>query len=449
MTIETVPGTELKYFLISYNKKGVERSDDPDSAGGKLSTELENAIRNDNISDVFLISHGWKGDIPAAKKQYDDWTSAMVRCEQDIDAVKQARPDFKPIIVGLHWPSLPWGDEDQETEISFDASGGTPLDINDLVDDAAEKVCDTPAAREALKVIFTSALDDMEPATLPPEVSSAYATLISEMEITAAGPGGAPGDDGEELDPESMYQNSRDDEDFSFGGGSLVGGILSPLGQLSFWKMKKRAKKFGEKGAGELLRRLQNVTEDRDVRFHLMGHSFGCIAMSSCVAGRGGDQELPKPVNTVYLVQGAFSIWSYCDDIPVAPGKVGFFNSIAQASKVSGPILTTQSEHDTAVGKLYPLAAGMKGQVVYAANSPPKYGAVGSFGLRGPGIEIADLDMQEVGEAYEFKPGVIHNIESSRFICDGGGLSGAHSDISKKEVAHAFWQGILCTAGSS
>jgi hypothetical protein len=34
-------------------------------------------------------------------------------------------------------------------------------------------------------------------------------------------------------------------------------------------------------------------------------------------------------------------------------------------------------------------------------------------------------------------------LESSEFICKGGGVTGAHSDISGPEVANAIWQAGL------
>jgi hypothetical protein len=140
------------------------------------------------------------------------------------------------------------------------------------------------------------------------------------------------------------------------------------------------------------------------------------------------------------LLQGALSLWSYCADIPVAPGRAGYFHSIVAGRKVTGPIVTTQSEFDFAVGRFYPFGAGVARQVSYAPEAPPKYGAVGEFGAHGPGIEACEMKMLPTSEAYAFEPGKIYNLESSKFICDvSSGASGAHSDIAKPEVAHAVW----------
>ena len=457
MTIEHVTNhPDLEYYLISYDKDGVERRDDQDAVGhgGLLSEKVRQVLRDEPITDVFFVSHGWKGDVPAAIRQYDDWIGAMAECTQDRLRVRELDPGFRPLIVGLHWPSLPWGEESQDTDepVSFDVDtdgpGGDPIERQ--VEEAARTTADSDRAKEALRTIFRAADDDIEPDHLPQAVVDAYNVLAEEMGLEAEGPAAAPGDEAETLTPEERYQLAMEDEDpLSFGlFGGIKKGLLSVLGQFSFWKMKQRARTFGESGAATLLRNLQNDTADRGVRFHLMGHSFGCIVMSATIAGEGGVEPLPRPVDTAYLVQGALSYWAYCSDIPVATGKQGYFHGIPRDAKVAGPLLTTQSEHDSAVGKLYPMAAGLKRQVSFAPNDPPKYGALGTFGVRGPGVTVENIEMLPVDGAYDFAPGTVYNIESSGVINEGEGASGAHNDIGKPEVGHALWAAVMTRVGS-
>jgi hypothetical protein len=103
-----VSGTDLQYALIAYDAEGVERTDDPD---GPLSQRLLESVARDQVSDVFLMSHGWKGDVLSAREQCDAWVGAMAMCLADRQRAHQ-QPGYLPHIVGLHWPSLPWGDED-------------------------------------------------------------------------------------------------------------------------------------------------------------------------------------------------------------------------------------------------------------------------------------------------------------------------------------------------
>lgn len=442
MPIEIVPNSAFSYYLIAYDEKGNERSDDPDGKNGCLSARVLDEVANAGLTDLFIISHGWQGDIPAAKNQYGKWIEAMSACSGDIERVRAVRPNFKPLIIGFHWPSLPWGDEELGTgPVSFTPGAGTP-DLEGLIDAYAARIADTPAARKALRVIFEAARTDIAPSSLTQDVIDAYVALDNEMGLGTDGEGADPGADRAPFDPRQAYQNAQETEAVAFGS-SLVGGILSPLRQLSFWKMKDRARVVGETGGSRLLIDLQQkVPPDKDVRFHLVGHSFGCIVVSSMLLGPAGQSVLLKPVHSVSLLQGALSLWSYCADIPVSKGKKGYFRSVIAAEKVAGPILATQSEHDSAVGTWYPLAAGVKHQVSFAPGELPKYGALGTFGARGPGIEVVDQKMLVLDQLYNFKPGKFYNLNASQFICKGGGFSGAHSDIAKPQVAHAVWSAV-------
>jgi hypothetical protein len=202
--------------------------------------------------------------------------------------------------------------------------------------------------------------------------------------------------------------------------------------------MKDRARVIGEGGGHALLSSFMNDAPQR-TRFHLMGHSFGCIVVSATIAGRPGDAPLPRGVDTLFLVQGALSLWSFCPDIPFARGTSGYFNRIVAQGLVRGPIVTTRSAFDTAVGKLYPPAAEVRGQLTLDAKLP-KFGGVGSFGAQGLGAIATDEKIQPQSYQYEFEPKHMYNLDASAVIKNGGGFSGAHSDIAHPEVAHVMWQ---------
>jgi hypothetical protein len=441
MNVETVPDTDLSYYLVAFDEDGNERTDDPDSPSGRLSEIVLEHLRTNPFTDVFLMCHGWKGDLPAAKEQYQRWLNAMLRCTADCRRIREVRADFRPLLLGLHWPSLPFGEEDFSIRQSGFAAPDK-VDIQTIMDQAAATISDSPRSRQALTTILLAAANNIRPPHLPPEVATAFRVLNEEAGLGSAGVSGAPGDDREEFDPGRFYQNSLRAEAVSFGQSGL-GGLLGLLQQLSFWKMKKRACRFGETGASTFLRDLQrSVPDDRHVYFHLMGHSFGCIAVSAAVAALLKDKST-KPIDSLFLVQGALSLWSFCQDIPVAPGTSGYFYSVVRDHKVDGPIVTTQSEHDRALRKLYPLGAGAAGQIEYGPGEQPRYGAIGTFGVQGPGVNPRFLTMLHADKQYEFQHGGIYNLESSQFICEGTGISGAHSDIAKPEIAHAFWATVI------
>jgi hypothetical protein len=80
--------------------------------------------------------------------------------------------------------------------------------------------------------------------------------------------------------------------------------------------------------------------------------------------------------------------------------------------------------------------------VAFPAGQFPKYGGLGAFGIQGPGLTVHDLLIGEVAHKYGFEREHIYNLECTGVIKDGSGLSGAHCDIAKPEVAHALWEAV-------
>src|ERR1700732_1370212 len=101
MPIEKIDGTDLSYFLIAFDGDGVERKE---SDGGLLSRTALQELASGGYTDLFVFSHGWKGDIPAAREQYERWTRVAASCIDDIDRLKQDTPNFRVLLIGLHWP---------------------------------------------------------------------------------------------------------------------------------------------------------------------------------------------------------------------------------------------------------------------------------------------------------------------------------------------------------
>ncbi len=439
--METVSGTDLRYYLIVYDKNGAEING-PD---GLPSRAAAAALAAEPYTDVFVLSHGWMGDVPAARRQYDKWIGAMAACPADRRRMREKRPGFKPLLIGLHWPSKPWGDEALDpADISFALPAeAAPDPVEPLIDECAAAVADdTPAVRAALRTILSSALDDAGPARLPADVAAAYAALDAAAGLGQGDADAPPDSDRLPFDAEGAYQDALNDIP-SYGLGSWFdGAVLAPLRNLSFWRMKALAARFGEGAAHRLLADLAAaVPAGRDVKFHVMGHSFGCIVASAAVAGPAGTAA-PFRVQSLALVQGALSVWSYCSDIPYARGKAGYFHRLIADGRVAGPIITTQSKHDTAVGRWYPYAAGVARQLDFAPGErPPRYAALGTFGAQGPGADVAFLPMSaDLDGRYGFEPGKVYNLDGSDFIIGGGGSSGAHNEIDKPEVAHAVWE---------
>src|ERR1700730_9821816 len=153
MPFQKIPGQDnLGYYLLSFSPSGLERKDDPDAPQGLLSERINKIIASRSVTDVFLLAHGWKGDVPAAISQYNSWIAAMADCEEDRRRIQERRPDFNALVIGLHWPSLPWGSEQmnqQSTSFSQDERSYREEFINSY----AQRIADTAPARAALAVI--------------------------------------------------------------------------------------------------------------------------------------------------------------------------------------------------------------------------------------------------------------------------------------------------------
>ena len=317
--------------------------------------------------------------------------------------------------------------------------------IDHYVDLYADRIADSESARAAIRTIVTAAASGAPAGNkLPPQVEQAYRVLDQESGLGADGPTAAPGDDREAFDPNKAYANAKPGPgEASFGGLGLAR-ILSPLRQLSFWTMKDRARLLGESAGVAMLAAVQAaVPAGRDVRFHLMGHSFGCIVMSGFLNGTAGGGAT-RPVHSLTLVQGATSLWGYCTANPPMTKGPGYFRGLIDNRRVDGAIITTQSKRDTAVGKFYPIAAGIARQVNFAPGAElPKYGGIGAFGLQGPGLTLHDVPIEDATHTYNFERGHVYNLECTNVIKEGTGASGAHSDIAKREVAHAMWEAVM------
>ena len=208
MPVRTIPGTEVVYHLICFDENGAERKEaDGTLLSDVVTTKLES--RDQPITDVFLCSHGWQGDVPAAIAQYDKWVGAMAQ-SPDAAVARAKRAGFSSIVVGVHWPSLPFGDEAMPSGVLGDEEEAL---LDAQVDQYAKSIADTPAARAAIRIILeASARDDGERETLPDNVRDAYEELSHEASLANGGsnPGGAPGEDHGEWDADSIAADARE-----------------------------------------------------------------------------------------------------------------------------------------------------------------------------------------------------------------------------------------------
>jgi hypothetical protein len=159
------------------------------------------------------------------------------------------------------------------------------------------------------------------------------------------------------------------------------------------------------------------------------------------IAGAASSAGPLRPVRSALLVEGALSCWSFSPSLPFDPGKAGYFAPLVAAKMVAGPLVVIHSPFDYAVGRFYPLAAGVAGQSSFADPQAGRFGALGAFGAQGTAAQAATLGPAD--SSYGFTGSVIYNLDGKNVIKAQSGPEGAHNDIVHPEVAHAFWEAAL------
>ena len=435
MALRRIAGKSQTYHLISYDRKGREQRDED---GGIASETALEAIAATGVTDVFVVSHGWQRDQADAIARYDRWVGL---------AEPDAADGVRPVVVGLHWPSRAWsGRELKDAGFRGDELFGEGETIDEAVERHAAQLGDGRKTRQALRTVLAHAASVPPEAQtsgadrLPVEVAEAYRSLARHL--------GDDGDDegllGEAWDPDVVFAEflTIDDDDGLLGGDGwfvrLRDAVLAPLRQLTFWSGKNHARELGEGAAADFVRAIMGAA---DVRVHLMGHGFGAIVVSGAVRGPGSTPTPPpRPVDSLLLVQGAVSLWAYAEKIPkeVGGGR-GHFADVVTPEFVSGPVVATRSTWDYAVGKFYPLAVRITGQYLRGVEAP-KYGGIGSFGIRGVegSVELPPLVKGALHDP-GLQPGTVYNVDASGVIARPEGFSGAHNDIVKAEISWLAW----------
>lgn len=453
MSLRRIPGTTQSYHLITYDAHGDEVLD----ADGSSASEAAIAALTDpatDVTDVFVLSHGWQGDYEDAIRQYDRWIGAA-----DPDEVADA---IRPLVIGVHWPSKAWSDRELKSApsglLGDDEEREAPdaITVQEAVDEYAALLGEAPEVRDALTVVLAHAADtdpgrDVRSAdSLPTDVTAAYRILAARV---GAGDSDEPVLGGA-WTPVDAFEAAKADHHAAADEGGLLGigeffgrlrdAILTPLRQLAFWHGKNQAREFGERGAAQLVRAIMTATPDT-LRVHLMGHSFGTIVVAGAVRGPGTSPVAPpRPVTSLFLVQGAVSLWAFAAAAPkgVGGGR-GYLADVLRPEFVSGTIVATTSTWDYAVGRFYPLAVGLAGEYLLG-DDLPKYGGIGAFGIQGAGaVALPPLEVGSTSDATVLRAGTVYNIDASKVIKTLEGASGAHNDLAHAELSWLGWRVAL------
>jgi hypothetical protein len=202
----------------------------------------------------------------------------------------------------------------------------------------ARRIADTPGPR-CDPHDREGARDKHASTKLSAATAKAYATLFKESGLGAGDAGGPPGADQERFDPAVII------EDYAAGNvqGStqLLGftdtvrdAILSPLRQLSFWKMNDRARVFG----GPTPRPSAKLQATALTQIFSWDTASAHRRLGDR-CGRCRSPPLPRPVDSLFLVRAPCR----CERTPGHPARGTLFHRILSKRLVRGPIVTTRS----------------------------------------------------------------------------------------------------------
>ena len=250
MPIEKVDNTELTYYLISFDAAGRPRAR---QKSRQLSDASAALIHDGQVTDVFLLSHGWKGDVPAAIDQYYRWIEAMAAPRPTAQRFASAARLSRRCSSGCTGRACRGATRTSAParRVVRRAGGeGGPRHRGRLliVDPYADRIADTPARAPPSRRSSSAALEDIAPGTTCRRrcARPTRPSTRARPRQRRASPGGA-GRRPRALRPRArLRQAQRGRRRPAVRRLRPDRRLLSPLRQLSFWKMKDRARTFGE-----------------------------------------------------------------------------------------------------------------------------------------------------------------------------------------------------------
>jgi hypothetical protein len=331
-------------------------------------------------TDCFVFCHGWLYEQIEARGEATRFFALLDT------ALRPLGDRVVPLRLAIHWPSKPFAEP---------APGRQPAG-GQMAPELAGSLGDLARSDPGLLGQLLAALVEAE-VPLGPE---------------------------EELELDALVRQVR-------GAGRRGSSMLSPLHALSFWLMKRRAGQVGERLGREVLAPLFTTAGANVPRLHLIGHSFGAKLVTSTVLGG------LRPDSLVLLL-AAFSAFAFAEEVPGTKGA-GFYRRVVTDQLIAGPIVVLRSDHDRALGTLYPAVTW--GSQVDRGRGPGRFGharevvarsALGAAGARG--LAAPEFDLVDVQRTGVPGSGVV-TITAARGVTRDDWLIGAHRDIYHDEIA--------------
>lgn len=398
------------------------------------------------LTDLLIFSHGWNNDEATAMDLYTRFFGEIRKLIDDASVPK--RPNAAIGVAGVIWPSILFPGDAPATTAAGGAASFNAGDDSASLESELPKVFNSPAQQSIVQDLLAMLREQSS----DPNQLLAFRDKLAALVQGTATPS-------TQDDPELKALTTQDDNEWmsvlnalatpsaddtsgggaaDFGGaiGNLWGGAKNAVRVTTYWTMKNRAGIVGKTGLGPLVGKIQAAAPGLNV--HLLGHSFGARLVSYTLAGLPDPPAgAQSPVKSLFLLQGAFSHFAFADALPFDKSRKG--DLAGMAARVDGPLLTTHSLKDAAVGTSYPLASVLARQDASdATDAQYRWEGMGHDGAQA--VNATEVPLGNVKTKYDFASGKWLNLDGNQIIVNGGPPSGAHSDIVHPEIA---WAALL------
>ena len=415
------------FFPLTFDERGkLESRDEYDAM-------VQRANAAPAATDAVFLAHGFRNDVNDASSLYNTFLKTF--------RSHLSRPEFTDvaarrfIVAGVYWPSKPF----RETFTTETAGTRSLRDTQDVMADAKAQLEDlkrndaTPAQRRKLDKAIR----------LLPKLEGDAKAQDDFVELVLSLLDGSPADMTEGLPQVRTRPGSEVLATLAVpsagtrGIGDVFGGIAGSVGKFlnltKWYVMKDRSGLIGAVGVAPAVRKFHASCPD--VRIHLVGHSLGGRLMAGCAKALCEPPTLQ--VDSLMLLEAAFSHFGFSPDN--GRGTAGFFRDVVVKKVVKGPFLSTFSAEDTVVGNAYALMSRLaRDNSRGIGDASDEFGGIGRNGPLKT-TEVANARLQKPGTPYEYKTGVINNLDGS------GGLIKDHGDVTNEAVTYAFASAIAHT----
>ena len=422
--LRTVEGQALPYYVLPFDGDGV-------CTGPQTAQHLLDAAHG--YSDIFLFSHGWNNDWAAATQRYEAFIQGVQSLRREYHL--PAPPGYKPLLVGIFWPSQALAWFESEVGPGFAAGGDPALQAAqaDLLQGVLQDVAAAlPKASRArfFELATASALQPPEAQELAALLAGAThadseegrAAPTAQDLLAAASSLAAPEPDYDAVGTADAAPAAPGaGPSAAFGFGDLLG-ALDPrnlIKPFTVWQMKDRAGVVGHDGVAPVL---LSLLQRSAARVHLLGHSYGCKVVMTALCT---PPTLPRLVESALLLQPAVSQYAFAAEVP----DVGVAGGFARArQRVRQPIVATYSANDVPLTKLFHVSVRRSddlGELQFAGegSSPSRYAAMGGYGPQASQARF--VSMQDPGDAYTMgATGQLLAVNGTRCISGHGDING-------------------------